>query len=134
MDIKEILKKIMCILGKNSLLKYSFFIFLLAMLSVFTYDRQSYIIETRIIGIPENCLDYNQDGSYDKLDENYYGAINLYIAEKRGFDLMDGKGSIASKIVECNYIPNNIDRIYLEDINCTGYCRLYGWLVYKFSK
>lgn len=123
----------MYILGKNSVLKYCLTIFLLFTLSVLTYDRQSHIIETKVIGIPENCLDYNQDGRYDKFDENYYGSINLYIAEKRGFELMDGKGSISSKIVECNYIPKNIDKIYLEDINCVVYCRLYGWVVYKFK-
>lgn len=133
MDTKGVLKKTMCILGINNALKYFFVIFLLVILSVFTYDMQSYIIETKIIGIPEKCLDYNQDGRYNKFDENYYGAINLYLAEKRGFNLMDGKGSTISKIVECDYIPNNINIIYLEDISCTGYCRFYGWLVYKLK-
>lgn len=115
------------------MIKYFLIFFLFIVFIMKTYDKQSQIIETIIIGIPVSCLDYNEDGRYDRFDGNYYGAINLYISEKRGFELMDGKGSIISKITECNYTPNNIDKIYLEDVNCTGYCRLYGWIVYNLK-
>ena len=71
-------------------MKYIIFGVLLCFLIVFmTYDYQSKIVDTRLLGIPEKCLDENEDGIYNSNDFNYSGYNNF---DKSGeLDLWDAK-------------------------------------------
>ena len=99
---------------------------------IWTKNLQNAYIDTKLLKIPINCLDANNDGEYNSLDFNY-GGINIYLPEKESFMLMDKKGA-ASQIRKCVYVlPKNFDMKYLTDTNCIGYCRFFAWIKYKFN-
>jgi hypothetical protein len=100
---------------------YGFLIFILIVFM--TYDYQNKIVDTRLLGIPEKCLDANGDGIYDSDDFNYSGYNGFF--KPKEIMLIDAKGA-ASITKSCEGLDSNPYRNYIE-ITCRLSCRLRGF-------
>ena len=106
-----------------------FGVFLCVLIVFMTYDYQNKIVDTRLLGIPEKCLDENDDGFYNSKDFNYSGYNNF---DKSGeLNLWDAKtAAITTKI--CKELDANPYRQYIE-ITCRLSCRLKGFYTVRFA-
>ena len=96
-----------------------FFILIIFM----TYDYQNKIVDTRLLSIPEKCLDANEDGSYNSDDFNYSGYNNFSTSGE--LDLWDAKGAVIIT-KKCKELDRNPYRKYIE-LTCRLSCRLRGF-------
>lgn len=106
-----------------------FGVFLCVLIVFMTYDYQNKIVDTRLLGIPEKCLDKNDDGFYNSKDFNYSGYNG--ISRSKEFLLMDAKGA-ALIAKDCEDLDNNPYKKYIE-IECRLSCRLKGFYAVRFA-
>lgn len=106
-----------------------FGVFLCVLIVFMTYDYQNKIVDTRLLGIPEKCLDENDDGFYNSNDFNYSGYNG--ISRFKDFLLMDAKGA-ALIAKDCKALDANPYRQYIE-VTCRLSCRLNGFYTVRFA-
>lgn len=104
-----------------------------ALMYMMTYKYQIAFVDTRLMKIPVECLDSNDDGYFDNRDYNF-GGINFYDNIEKKIYIMDSKGSIG-EYKQCSYNFSQNEFYYIiQSPDCIGYCRINFWIRKKVVK